>query len=527
MSVTADDFDDDGHLDVAVANNLSQDVTVAYGDGQGGFPRRRTILSDAGTRVVTSGRVNDDRLPDIVALNFLERATYTVLTSRGTDGFEAAETFRTVRDPSALAAADCNGDGRPDVAVVSGSEAMVGLLMSVPGGGFSSGVYALEGSATGIALRDVNSDFRPDLLVVVGETVGVSLNSGAGRFGPLDVLDIGRAGAKLAAGDLNADGALDIVVTESQAQSVGVFLGRGDGTFVPVVHRSVRTGDTGDFFPLGLALEDIDRDSHMDIVATNFLDAGASLSILYGAGGATFDAPTSVATLRRPLAVVASDLDLARDDDNGNRDQIRDLVTVNQDSPNGMLIHQATAARTFTAPPPINRRFPMGTVPAALVLRDVDGDGLGDAVVADRVNDQVLIRLGQSTTSLFRASQVRNCPHAGCLATGRTPIDVAVADFDGDGTYDIFTGNAGGDNVTLAVATHASAVLRGDANGDGLRTVADVTQAMKTALAGVVDVTIEEALARDLVSNPGADVDGDGSVTPTDVIGAIGWLFRG
>jgi hypothetical protein len=244
------------------------------------------------------------------------------------------------------------------------------------------------------------------------------------------------------------------------------------------------------------------------------------VSLLFGNGDGTFASPAALVATRRPLAVRASDV---------NRDGLVDLVTVNEDAMNGMLVYRATAARTYlvgpTGPPTTGGRFPSGTLPAAIALRDVDGDGLLDALVADRVSDRVVIRPARASTPFFNPI-VSSCPYFGCLPAGRTPFDLAGADFDDDGAYDIAAVNRGGGTLSVALNGLETEVMRGDLNADGLVSIADSTAMMRLLQQGAAGQAIEEAVRLEVAPHLGADADGDGELTGADAIGVVARLHR-
>ena len=85
----------------------------------------------------------------------------------------------------------------------------------------------------------------------------------------------------LAIEDLNGDGLLDIVADKVISGNVSVLLGNGDGTFAEYV-----TYATGDF-PRSLTLKDLNGDSFLDVVTANGYPSH-KVSVLLGNGDGTF-----------------------------------------------------------------------------------------------------------------------------------------------------------------------------------------------------------------------------------------------
>src|ERR1019366_8820170 len=94
--------------------------------------------------------------------------------------------------------------------------------VAYPTGGFS---------ASALTSGDFNGDGNPDLAVVTdaGTSISVLLGDGDGSFQP--PLQNSRPAGNLATGDFNGDGNLDLV--SAGGSSVWILLGNGDGTFQP------------------------------------------------------------------------------------------------------------------------------------------------------------------------------------------------------------------------------------------------------------------------------------------------------
>jgi hypothetical protein len=68
-SVVVGDFDGDGVLDLVVANELSDDVSVLMGNGDGTFQAAKNFAVGRSPRSVAVGDLNGDGLPDLAVAN--------------------------------------------------------------------------------------------------------------------------------------------------------------------------------------------------------------------------------------------------------------------------------------------------------------------------------------------------------------------------------------------------------------------------------------------------------------------------
>src|SRR5215213_7041896 len=128
---------------------------------------------------------------------------------------------------------------------------------------FAGRDYPIVGN-THIA-ADFNGDGRPDL-AGAGINVRVSLNAGDGSFRPYVEYPAGGFTQDVAAGDLNGDGRLDLVVTnDSEQTTLTVLLGNGDGTFgAPVGFPNLSGYDAP-----SVTLADLDHDGRLDAVVVH------------------------------------------------------------------------------------------------------------------------------------------------------------------------------------------------------------------------------------------------------------------
>lgn len=282
-SIAAADVNGDGNADVIVPSD-SGTLYAWLGDGAGGFAPPVTSGAASGTvNDIAVGDVNGDGKPDAV-LAAWGADEAQICAGDGTGKFTCSGSV-SILQPEGVALADLNGDGNADIVVSSGHNSGSNYF-TVAFLGDGAGNFALSaGLATtgvnsdgsprydaprGIAVGDVNGDGKPDIVVGTnGATAYLFEGNGDGTFGTAAAItaDLSEDGnpRAVALGDVNGDGALDIIAGNYQESVVGVVLGNGDGTFnVPLVYASGAKN-------AGVAVVDVDSDGQPDIVALNGL----------------------------------------------------------------------------------------------------------------------------------------------------------------------------------------------------------------------------------------------------------------
>jgi FG-GAP-like repeat/RTX calcium-binding nonapeptide repeat (4 copies) len=247
IGVAISDFNDDRHLDLAVANN--------------GYP-------------------------------FFNAGGVVVLLGDGNGSFRLVKQFDAHTRPSALASADFDADAHPDVAVANQGSDDVSLLRGAGDGTFGApNNFTVGGGPAGIVAAFLNSDQHPDLAVAnsgaASNDVSILLGTGNGSFNPAASIPVGTTPDAVAAGDFNDDANLDLVVANALGGGSGsVLLGRGDGSF-----RDPKTFPTGRG-PESVAVGDFDGDTIPDLAfAISDPGLGGTLAVLLGAGDGSFGKP--------------------------------------------------------------------------------------------------------------------------------------------------------------------------------------------------------------------------------------------
>jgi len=239
--VDVGDVNGDGKLDLVTVNsNPDNDVSIALGDGKGGFTPAPGSPFAVGPSPYPGALadLNGDRHLDIIATttdrsqdNQPESRELTVLFGDGRGGFRRDKIKLRTRHPWFVAVADLNGDGKPDLVATHTENSQLTVLLGDGKGGFTEvtgSPFDLGHSAWRVAVADVNRDGKLDVIAAAGTGVRVLLGDGKGGFAPApgSPFATGKGTWQLAVGDLNADGKIDVVASNLEGNSVTVLLGQ-------------------------------------------------------------------------------------------------------------------------------------------------------------------------------------------------------------------------------------------------------------------------------------------------------------
>jgi Ca2+-binding RTX toxin-like protein len=246
------DFNGDDVPDVALADGHR--VAIFYNSG-GMLVNPQIIDIGEGQIDLVASDFNHDEQTDLAVLNQSD-SNVVILLQDGKGIFAAAATVPVLPSPDQLAVADFDQDGNLDLAVISQevSDAAVYFgLSSVAGLTFDSNARMLSSvfAPTAIAAADIDGDEFPDVLVTDVETNDLQIHFGRGDRtfrGPMSER-VGDRPSAIVVGDFNADSLLDIATADSEEPGATVLLqGPRDRYVVEIVGGDSHVGrDFGNF----------------------------------------------------------------------------------------------------------------------------------------------------------------------------------------------------------------------------------------------------------------------------------------
>jgi hypothetical protein len=363
---------------------------------------------------------------------------------------------------SAVALADVNGDGTPDLIVANAGNDTVDIFAGIPGGGFQTKpvVLTLPAGAKPQALvvGNFSGGALPDIAVANSGLTSATANSlsvfqntnstpGVVSFGPAVNFDAGNNPVGLTVADFNGDHIPDLAVVDSvpAATKYNIHLFTGTGTAAMLLPSTVL--DTGfSSAPTGIAAGDLNGDGIPDLAVSG----QGGLSVLVNDAGRVF-ATTTAQVIAVPVGstnVGTSSVAIGRVDTSG----LNDIVLTTKVGGGKVLVFQNPGGSnpTFAAPTAFNA----GAAPTDVTIRDLNGDGLNDIVVVSAASAGSVTVL--RNTTVHAATGLDTITFAGSISypVGNTPVGLALADTNGDAVLDVAAVNSIGGTASVLLGTN-------------------------------------------------------------------------
>ena len=429
-ALAAADLDADGDLDVIGPGGGTPSLDILWNRGDGFLNARSEVELNRPATAIRGADVDADGALDLVVARSGSEGIAVLGNVRFAKTARAAFASGVIYPqspasqsvvPHGLTVADFDDDGAPDAAVVNGGRATIGILWNDGDGALVSGVEVAgpRHRLDAIAAGDLDAD--GDLDVVAGGTADPSIliveNLGGRRFGGPRTLHTAGGLRMLMLEDVDGDQSLDILSAHPRTDVVTVHWGAGDGSFAPAL---ILQGGRG---PAAVATADFDGDGDLDLASAN--STSSSVTVFRNEGERTFTAAEEVLLVTSPNYVVTTDFD---------RDGFLDLATTN----NGAEVQVLYGHGDGTLTRPFG--FTGHGEAYSLLAVDVNRDGLPDLVTANEAEGTLSVLVNVGDRTFLRAGEI----------SGTTGVRFAdAADMDGDGVVDLVSGNRGSASVSV------------------------------------------------------------------------------
>lgn len=446
LAVAVGDLNGDGILDVAVSRPSQPEVVCGFGDGALGFTNQTALALPGGGTAFHLAVGDADRDGDndlVVADTALSRLVlFSGQTGGAGIGAEVCQ-LDVPGVPGAVTFGDLNADGLEDVVVsaFAGDRFVVITDIQPPtpaaGGGVASCAYSsfdvdVPAQPTFASIGDVTGDGLNDLVgcLAFHATIAVVPGVAGGALGDPIVFDSTGLPLRPFIGDFDQNGQDDVAALSGLGDRINLWLAGADGRLNGA--RSYASS-----LPTAAWLEGADFDGDGDLEVVTGSTSDTNIAVLGGAG--QLDLELSLDVGAEIYQLKAADLDA-----DGRQDLVVGVAggvrLLRNTSTPGAYSFEVLAASPVA--------LGSGSYPFGIEVVDYDADDRLDLVVCDYLGGGLHMVPGTATPFEFGAEVVVN--------VGGGPVEVAAADFTGDGLQDFAVSRTNQSDI---------AILRNDGGG--------------------------------------------------------------
>ncbi len=436
------DLDGDNHTDIAVllfSEETSAPIGVAAflkGDGKGAFAAPRYFGAGASAFDIIAVDMDGDARLDLITTE-LATSRLALIYATGKNVFETDERFTCGERPRVVRAVDINNDGALDLVVANLDSRDIAVLIGHGDATFDAPLStAVGGSPRDFAIADFNGDSHLDVAVLhlYKSQVQLLLGNSTGAFTPGDIFSVRASGGaqayprSIVAADMNQDQIYDLIVGNSNRDSIAILLGAGNATFA--MSTEYKIGN----FPLSVAAVELNKDGKKDVVCLLSTDPdNPASSGIYGVVRVLGNGDGTLDDDSREMGTISDlpqEMALADLDSDGDYDAVSSCS-----GKNGVFVNGGSPKGTFYG----GKRWSSGDSPNSVSLHDVNDDHLPD-IITTNSDDTVAVLLNRDSLDFSPAMT---------YFAGTDAIGTIAADVDGDGKQDLILLNRSTDDISI------------------------------------------------------------------------------
>ncbi len=224
--VAVADFNGDKFLDLAISNQLSNDITILLNSSAGQY--NKMFSFDAGNEpfAIVAADFDKDGYNDLAVTNLADNLVQ-IYANQQQELFDWKVTKPTGDLPFDMTTSDLDKNGNPDLLVVNQESNDIAIFRNLGGFNFSDEeIYPVGDKPTAIATLDFNGDRYYDAAITrfAADTLAILLNNGKGEFEQMLQFRTGKSPIALIAIDLDFNGWEDLVVANADEDSLSFFM---------------------------------------------------------------------------------------------------------------------------------------------------------------------------------------------------------------------------------------------------------------------------------------------------------------
>ena len=268
------DFDDDGILDLAVANHETNHISIFMGTGSGNFKNAQLLITPSQPHVHTlaAGDFDGDGKIDL-AVDSWQNNQVLFFSGRGDGSFNATPQKITVAPQPRIniTAYDFNGDGLADIATPANASSKVSVLINSGAAGYLLSTPTVAASPFHISAGDINGDGKADLAIThrAGnyrdqqyDKLTILYGDGRGAFteAPFSPVEVKGSPTQAAIGQVGCGKSQSIAVVKQSSNEIAII------TITPNGPQQKHISDGKS--PRELAIADMDGNGCGDLVVS-------------------------------------------------------------------------------------------------------------------------------------------------------------------------------------------------------------------------------------------------------------------
>lgn len=296
--------------DLANQENPDPNVTVRYFQAPYLYPSGGICYQ------IATGDFNKDGAPDIAVSNYDNAIVSVLIRNPENANFKLHQDYSVGTNPSMLSIRDLDGDNHLDIIVANQGEDSLSILYGKDEGSFEEEVkLSLNNGAkpSALSIADLNKDSKPDILVTETDTnsVAIILNTGNRNWAQPNSIPTGKKPRWLLPADLDNDSEIDLVISNRDDSSITVLLSKGGILF------GTRNDYQVGLYPKNVEAIDLNSDGFLDLIVAN--PGSKNYSILINNTRGEFTTSTYLDSYASPFKLILEDI---------NKDGIKDLLSL-------------------------------------------------------------------------------------------------------------------------------------------------------------------------------------------------------